>query len=491
MRLSAKILGQEFNFSTGRTKANAGRMQGSTGKGFDVTQSSRTRRRLNLIAGLVASADSHLDSRTLGQLREICRMLDRRSPLCSGLLDTAANNIIGNNFDFIPNAGDKKLNKKAKAYITTKMEARFCDATGVRDFEDLAKTTLRALWTDGDNLWVKRPDGSALLFEADQIESPSARDKNIVLGVEMDNINRHIAYHVKQRTDKKSAKVVTANAIMPAYRKRINQTRGLPFMAASLGYFTRFNSYLDFESLAAEANSMQGFKITREKPSEDEDNFGGIEDNEDTSTNGTFEKLQKMEALSVYDLGVGEDIGMFGSERPGSNFENYVIVCCRIIGVSVGMPLELMLKDFSRTNYSSARASLGEARRAFRGWQKTLQKALCLPWYRWQIARGIASGELPAKPELFRTRCQWPAWEYIDPKKAAEGNAIARSIATKSISQCIRETGGEPDEVFQEIADDNKKLTELGIVLPATTLQVIAGGQDPDEKEDSNKKEDE
>lgn len=502
--MNFSISSKKFNLSvgtpSGAVRPAGGGKKAASGTGFDVTKSDRTRRALNLIAGLVASADFHLRKQTLGQLREICRRHDRQASLFSGILDRAQDNIFGSNFDFIPNTGDKDLNKRAKDFITPKMEKEYCDATGERDFEDMCKTTLRAIWNDGDNLWVKRPDGSALIFEADQIETPNnKRNKNIVLGVELNDLNRHVAYHVKQRaktgdyglgrvpTD--STRISKSNAIFPAFRKRIGQTRGVPFLAASLGYYTRFNSYLEFESLAAEGNAMMGYKLT--KPEPDENDMPGVKDNEDTTTNDTFEKLQKLEPFMIFELLKGEDIEMFSSQRPGENFEPYIITSLRIIGVGIGYPLEMILLDFSRTNYSSARASLGEARRMFRGWQKFSQKNIAVPWYRWQISRGIASGALPARPELFRTRCQWPAWDYIDPKKEAEGNAIAISTGTKTRSQCIRETGREPDEVFDEIKEDNDKLAERGIILPSANLKVIAGGtdeKDQDEKEDEEQK---
>ncbi len=57
--------------------------KGSTGRGFDVTQSDRTRRIVFHLAGLMAVADRHLDKRTLGQLREQCRMYDH-GKTCNG-----------------------------------------------------------------------------------------------------------------------------------------------------------------------------------------------------------------------------------------------------------------------------------------------------------------------------------------------------------------------------------------------------------------------
>jgi len=435
----------------------------------------------------MASADRHLTKHNLGKLRELCRAHDRQSSLFSGILDTALNNILGPSFDFIPTTGDDDLNKVVKQFITRRMEPDLCDAAGITDFAGIARLALRAVWTDGDILLVKRKDGSLLPFEADQVVTPSDKNsRRVVLGVELNDVNRPIAYHLKQRhtsgdhgmtrATQKSQRVLRQHVIMPAYRKRFNQTRGLPFMAAALGSFDRTNSYLDFESIAAELNAMLGFKIKKEQV--EGTTFSGTKDNKDDATSDTFEKLQQMEPGAVFDLAPGEDVGMIGSERPGSNFEPYIVTCCRIIGVGVGFPLELMMLDFSKTNYSSARASLGEARRMFKVWQRFAASLICMPWYRWQIARAIASGKLPANPNIFKARCQWPAWQYIDPLKEAKGNMVAIAARAKSISECVRERGAEPDEVFAEIASEQKKLKALGIEFET----------DPKDKKNKKKK---
>ena len=443
----------------------------------------------------------------LGRLREMCRMHDRQSALMSGLLDRALDNIFGDNFDFIPATGDVELDKLAKLYITKKMSAALASASGESDFIDIARTSLRAVWTDGDVLLAKRPDGTLLPFEADQIETPSGRsaggngDKQIVLGVELSGVNKHIAYYIRPRQsrgdsgmvrlDTASQRIVRRDVIFPAYRKRHNQTRGVPFLASALATFDRTNNWLDNESLAAEGNAMLGWKIKKESTVDD---MGGVADNEDPSTVSTFEKVQKMEPFQVFELATGEDLEMIGSNRPGSNFEPYLVTCCRVIGVAVGMPLELFMLDFSKTNYSSARASLGEARRGFRVWQRFAQNKICLPWYQWQISRGIAAGELPARSELYNVRFQWPRWEYIDPAKSAKGNETDMNNMVKSPQECIREQGWEPAEVADEIAEWLKMLEERGIKKqqPAPDERETTDDEDGDkDDEDSDKKDEE
>lgn len=450
----------------------------NVGTGYDITQPSRQRRSYGFVSGIFASADRHLDKSTIANLREICRMNDRRTSLFSGILNRALDNIFGSNFDFIPNTGDETLNDIAKVYITHRMTADVCDAAGIMDFAEIGKTALRGVWNDGGSLLVKQKTGHLLPFEADQVESPAQLNgsKRIVQGIELNNVNRPTAYWVKQRhTSNDSGTMLSAfnnskrvparNAFFPAYRTRFNQTIGVPYLASILSFFDRTNNYLDYESLAAEGNAMMGWQIIR---TDMNPSLTGTDDNPDTSS--AYDQVQNMEPFMIFDFaGTGEKVEMIGATRPGENFESYLINCLRVVGVGVGMPLELLLLDFSKTNYSSARASLGEGRRMFRSWQRFCHNKFCIPWYRWQIARGIALGELPADPRLFNARVQWPAWEYIDPVKESTGNRISIEDNVKTQSEVIRERGAEPDEVFKERQREIKKQKTLGIWTEPTS----------------------
>lgn len=444
----------------------------TAGVGYDIARDARTRRNLAIIAGLTASADRHLDRHTLGQLREICRAHDRQNSLFQGMLDRAVQNIFGDVFRFIPATGDKPLDKLAKEYIERRGEAEFADAAGDRDIASIARDTIRAVWTDGDIAHIRQPDGSLMTFEAEQVDNQGEvglPGEEVVLGVAKNSRGRRTACYLRRRSrDTSPHRIDAVNVIFPAYRKRFGQTRGVPFLAAVLSFFQSFDTYLDSESLAAAMGAMLGFKLTRDTALGE---FGGKKTNKDASTRDTFDQLQRFEPGMFFELQPGEDIAAIGSHRPGSNFDPYIRTAMRIIGVGVGMPLELLLLDFSQTNYSSGRLAIGEARKCFKGWQLFATTQLCRPWYRWQIARGIAGGDLPPDERLYRFRCQWPAWPYIDPVKDAEGDRIAMENHTRSPQEIIRERGGEPEEVLDEIADWQKMLAERGIAIYAKSAE--------------------
>jgi len=453
------------------------------GVGYEAADTSRRRRQMGVIGGGTGSADRHLASTGLGRLREICRTHDRNSGLLHGLLDRAVDNIFGSGpISLRPMTGDAASDAAQAAFFAEITAPEAADAAGRADFSELARTCLRAVWTDGDILIADRAgDGAALIYEADQIISPRQKGDatgtaRIVQGVELDPYNRPVAFHVagrktsgdfgSVRSEAATTRIPASDAALAAYRTRTAQTRGVPFLAAALSLFDNLDAYLDAETMAAHINSLLALKITREAAEADED---GIDDNDEDST---FEKVQKFEQGMVFDMPPGEDLAMVTASRPGSNFESYITTACRIVGVAVGFPLELILLDFSKTNYSSSRASLEEARRSFRGWQGFAERQIARPKLDRAIRRAIASGRLPADGRLYQYRIAWPSWGYINPIDDARANQLLVSYGSKSISECIRERGREPGEVFDELAADLKRARELGI--PVQLAQGIA-----------------
>jgi capsid protein len=68
----------------------------------------------------------------------------------------------------------------------------------------------------------------------------------------------------------------------------------------------------------------------------------------------------------------------------------------RLIATGLNIPYELLMKDFSRTNYSSARAALIEAWRFFRARREWLVASFCDPVYEAWMDEAVASGMIIA-----------------------------------------------------------------------------------------------
>jgi capsid protein len=110
--------------------------------------------------------------------------------------------------------------------------------------------------------------------------------------------------------------------------------------------------------------------------------------------------------------------------RPSTAFEPYLSFGFTLIGASVGLPLILLLLDFSKTNYSSARFGLEQAKMAFRRWQRFLQLRYYAPMTSRALVRGIAAGELPPDRRIYSGQWNPPGWQYVDIEAEAEGHAL-------------------------------------------------------------------
>ncbi|HER27020.1 MAG TPA: phage portal protein, partial [Rhodospirillales bacterium] len=78
-------------------------------------------------------------------------------------------------------------------------------------------------------------------------------------------------------------------------------------------------------------------------------------------TAGADVQRDRIEGGAVMPLYPGDKMSSFSPNRPSDKFAPFVDAMNRHVAASLNMPYELLLKDFSKTNYSSARAALLEA----------------------------------------------------------------------------------------------------------------------------------
>jgi capsid protein len=134
----------------------------------------------------------------------------------------------------------------------------------------------------------------------------------------------------------------------------------------------------------------------------------------------------------------GEDIKAIERNLPGANFPESVRMFLRLIGLPLGLPLELILLDFSQTNYAAARAAWSQAWASFTKWQVALKKRHNTPiyerWLRWRIASGENPKVYRDEPAMFRHKWDLPTFPWWNPKDEAEawGAKIDHGFATQT-----------------------------------------------------------
>jgi lambda family phage portal protein len=153
---------------------------------------------------------------------------------------------------------------------------------------------------------------------------------------------------------------------------------------------------------------------------------------------------------------------------------------------------EQLTGDLSGVNYSSIRAGLLEFRRRCEMIQHgVLVHQLCRPvWSTW-MEQAVLSGVLQA-PGFVRNRraylaCKWipQGWQWVDPLKEFQSMLLAIRAGLMSRSEAISTFGYDAEDVDREIAADQKRADELGLIFDSdprhTTKTGASAGHPTDE----------
>lgn len=464
----------------------------------------------------VESSDTTIDG-YMDMIRSKSRDLNRNNAIASGATGTIVNNTIKNGLRPQSVINAKRIGiteDQAKAFqeAAERVFARWSPTASAdlqMNFNELQSLAMRQVLESGESINVRRtikdrkrrPYMLALdPIEPDRLDNPrdKTRDTNIRFGIERDKLNIPTNYHfltthpgdtvTKYRGGYTASKAVAAydsrgrpNVFHFFPHLRPGQTRGVPFFAPVLDTFKILADYMEAELVAARVSACFAAFVKTDNPYSA--GFGRADD-----TNNASQLLEGMEPGAVEYLANGQDIVFSDPKRPGQTFDAFVERLVRSIGAALGLPYELIFKDFSKTNYSSARAALLQAYRVFQNWQQMVVDNLCQPVWEILLEEAYLTGDLPA-PDFYAnqweyTRAAWipPGWQWVDPKKETEANKVAVEMGFKSRADVCAEAGDDWEAKAIQIAREKQKYDDLGI--PFGTATEATGAPENEEPEE-------
>lgn len=456
----------------------------------------------------------------LPDLRARSRDLAMNAPIAGGAIATVKTNVIGTGLrvrpavDRVALAGRGVTDAEAEAFeqaaereFALFSRAEHCDSTGELSFPAMQALAFRGVLEAGDCFaaMVKPEfrgpyDFCVQLIEGDRCSNPGrARDTDALSGgVERTPGGRPVAYHMEVVGRAQMALAVSRWDRLPAIgsnglrtvlhlheKQRIEQTRGVPYLAPIIGLMRDLQRYTDAEITAAVLTACIALTTTTGSPQ-------GVlqrEAAEGGATPGAGGGLARAEidfepGLVIEGLRPGETVASFGPERPSTGFDPFVTSMLRQVGVALELPYEILIKHF-QASYSASRAALLEAWRAFRTRRAWFAEAMCQPIYEAVLTNAIHRGRLVAPGFLAdplarmawcRARWTGPSPGQIDPLREVEAAEarIALRISTRS-RETAELTGDDWEAVAQESASEEALCRALGLGLSAKTTGVAPG----------------
>ncbi len=362
------------------------------------------------------------------------------------------------------------------------------DADGTSPFYGLQALASTAFLEGGDCFVRIRPrraaDGLTVplqiqLLEAeicDPLKNESLPDGTIKAGIDFDLLGRRRFYWmfrshpdeiVRPFSDTLQAVPVPASEVLHLFHvTRPGQVRGVPGLASVLATLHEIHKADD--AFLARMIIQNLYATFEEVPTDD--SFSVL-DNEGDAIGDDDVPEVTAEAGSHVLLPPGHKVH-FGSPPTGAiDHSAFLRDKLRAVAAGSGCLYEQVSGDLSQVNFSSLRAGLIELRRELEQIQvNVLIFQLCRPIWRRFIEALILSGrvEMPEPAQLRRIlRPHWqpPGWEYVQPEQ--EVKAAVRKIRA-GLSSRKREAarlGIDVEQLDREIAADNRRAQELGLVF--------------------------
>ena len=193
-------------------------------------------------------------------------------------------------------------------------------------------------------------------------------------------------------------------------------------------------------------------------------------DGDDGASDSDGNPYEFLQPGLVMHLRPNESIESANPGRPNSASEPWINLMLRGIAVGTGLSYETVSRDYSKTNYSSNRASQLEDRRRFRCWQNYLKRNLCQQvWDRFVLLASMKGLDgFPSTAELLSAR-QTPApvehqatgWEWVDPTKEQAASEAAIVFNQSTYKDELGAKGKDWRRILRQRSIEQRLLREL------------------------------
>lgn len=484
---------------------------GANGFGYGHHGASHTNKSMRGWRTQLGGPDADITA-NLGTLRERSRDLCMGEALAIGALKTIRSNEVGSGLrlnaqidanylgmtDEQALAWEDATEREFALWADTKM----CDAARRCTFGELQALARLSQLMSGDVFALlpilpragERYDLRIQLLEADRICDPIPRpvDLDLLGGVEVGEHGEPVAYHVidihpgdlgfpgqlrlvRMPTWKRipafGEQTGRALVLHLMESERPGQRRGVPLLAPVMEKLKQLSRYSHAELMAAVVSGMFTAAITSERPSAMPGQV--IPQNQQVADQDP----------NTYQLGNGAVLGLLPGEkleavnpgRPNAGFEPFVRAISQQIGVGVGIPREVLFKEFN-SNYSASRAALLEAWKMFTVGRTWLAAGFCQPIYEQWLAEAVARGIISA-PGFFSdpmVRAAWcgsewhgPTQGQLDPTKEVEAASLRVAGGFSTRTRETAELTGGNFERFNQVREREERIRRAAGVADA------------------------
>lgn len=399
-------------------------------------------------------------------------------------------------------ARDWQQEVEARFNLVAESPANYFDAAGINTLTGLVRLAVGGVLMTGEVLataeWIRqgnRPFSTAIqMVSPTRLSNPDNMmdNKNMRSGIKQDAYGRPVSYFIKKTFPGSEYgaddwKWIEVPAAKPWGRRQVihifeqmmpGQSRGISDMVSVLKQMRMTKNFQEVVLQNAVVNASYAAAIESELPSEVVFSQMGMGQSTFAQVmNGYMQSLMEYAGASkniqidgarIPHLFPGTKLKMQPMGTPGGVGTDYEESLLRNIAASLGLSYEQFSRDYTKTNYSSARASMGETWKFMNSRKKIVADRFASMIYALWLEEEIAAGNISLPPGKSRdwfyeplvkdalTCAEWigASRGQIDEKKETEAAIlrIKNGLSTYEIE--IARLGGDWREVFDQRAEE-------------------------------------
>lgn len=434
-------------------------------------------------------------------MRNRAHHLARNNPWAKSAIEVWKSECIGTGVRPRFGTDDPKLRKTIQDLWNISINEM--DSDGILDYYGMQAQVIGSIIESGEQFIRFRPrlarEGLAVplqlqLIDADQVplnkSGPGNGKNRIIAGVELDIIGKRVAYHVLRKHpgdptaafDGVTTVRVPADQVIHVYRPwRPGDMRGATWFSSILVKLFDLDQYDDAELMRKKtAALLTGFIIPGDKS---DPPLLNVDDDLDDEDDSGADRDVRLEAGTMQVLETGDDIKMAEPADVSGSYQVFMDIQLHAVSIGFGVPFEALTGDLSKVNFSSIRAGMITFRRRCLQFQKQIlnyqmNRRVIAEW----LKVAVIAGKLPSMSVkelndiVCKTRWVGQGFEYIQPVQEQEAHARAVRSGFMSRSQVATERGFDPEDLENEIEQDNKRADKLGLIFDSDPRKVARSG---------------
>lgn len=437
--------------------------------------------------------------RNLDAIRARSNDLARNNPYAKRFLRMVMANIVGGDgirlqariYDN-PKQPDTLANNAVETSWGTWGKKGVCDVTSRMSWRDIEGQVVENVARDGEAL-VREIYGKAAnnaygyavqILDINRLDTMLVRaaqngQGRIIMGVEVNEFNRPTHYWLKEHNPSElyltSGANSTAHLRIPAdeiihifKQEYPEQVRGLPWMNAGMTLLNHLGAYQESAVVAARVGaSKMGFFTTADGTAT------ALQDGTDQNSDGQEIPYTEADPGVFGVLPNGTDFKPFNPDYPHQMYAEFVKACLRGVGASWNVAYHSLGNDLEGVNFSSIRSGTLEERDQWMSDQQwfidAFHERIHANWLKSALAFGqvtLPNGSaLPlSNISKFLAHAWQPRrWQWVDPYRDMQANALAIQQRLKSPQQVCAELGMDYEDVLIQIKAAEDLAATIGL----------------------------